>query len=173
MIVDQSHPPACVYERAESLAGHINNLYNTTFWALVQQGGMTHTAAEEHLKGTVSGDKNEILWSKFGINYNNEPEMYRKGSVVFREYGLETVAEGSESTTKAKDEDENSASGMQEAVSKTQVEKMHKARRKAKVVTSHVDIIRDEFWIARPWLRSGKPGIPIDDSANSRKNSRS
>jgi tRNA(His) guanylyltransferase len=64
--------------------GHINNLYNTTFWALVQRGGMTGRAAEEALRGTVAKDKNEILWSRFSINYNNEPEMFKKGSVVFR-----------------------------------------------------------------------------------------
>lgn len=31
-------------------AGHINNLYNTTFWVLVQKGGMDATQAEERLK---------------------------------------------------------------------------------------------------------------------------
>ena len=30
--------------------GHINNLYNTTFWALVQKGGMDVRQAEEMLK---------------------------------------------------------------------------------------------------------------------------
>lgn len=30
--------------------GHINNLYNTTFWALVQKGGMLRAEAEETLK---------------------------------------------------------------------------------------------------------------------------
>lgn len=34
---------------------------------------------------TLAKDKNEILFSRFGINYNNEPEMYKKGSVVFRD----------------------------------------------------------------------------------------
>lgn len=36
-------------------------------------------------QGTVSSDKNEILFSRYGINYNNEQEMYKKGSVLFRE----------------------------------------------------------------------------------------
>lgn len=36
-------------------------------------------------KGTLAADKNEILWSRFGINYNNEPEIYKKGSVVLRD----------------------------------------------------------------------------------------
>nr|CAG4648128.1 EOG090X0AR4 [Moina brachiata]SVE93177.1 EOG090X0AR4 [Moina brachiata] len=66
---------------------HINNLYNTTFWALVLKGGLTPHEAEERLKGTLSGDKNEILFSQFGVNYNTEPELYRKGTVLVRRRG--------------------------------------------------------------------------------------
>ncbi|KAI4684798.1 uncharacterized protein J4E88_004239 [Alternaria novae-zelandiae] len=65
--------------------GHINNLYNTTFWTLVQQGGMGAREAEQRLKGTVSSDKNEILFKEFGINYNNEPECFKKGTVLYRD----------------------------------------------------------------------------------------
>ncbi|KAF2677784.1 Thg1-domain-containing protein [Lentithecium fluviatile CBS 122367] len=65
---------------------HINNLYNTSFWALVQQGGMDPRAAEQELSGTFSADKNEILFSRFGINYNNEPEIFKKGSVLYRDF---------------------------------------------------------------------------------------
>jgi tRNA(His) guanylyltransferase len=138
----------------------------------VHQGGLTATAAEELLQGTVSGDKNEILWSKFGINYNNEPEIFRKGSVVFREYALEPPLSAGNGTAggkksvdcgrdEEKEEENEEGSDIQAPVSKTQADKMSKARRKAKVVTKHVDIIRDEFWAQRPWLRSGKPGRPI------------
>ena len=31
------------------LVGHINNLYNTTFWALIQLGGMDGKEAEKEL----------------------------------------------------------------------------------------------------------------------------
>ena len=142
------------------MAGHINNLYNTTFWALVQQGGMSPTAAEEQLKGTVSSDKNEILWSQFGINYNNEPDMFKKGSVVFRDYVLESAAIERDAD---KVEDGEEATGVAMSMSKTQAEKIRKLRQRAKVVTGHVDIIKDEFWIRRPWIRSGKPGkLPAD-----------
>jgi tRNA(His) guanylyltransferase len=34
-------------------------------------------AAQERLKGTLAGDKNEILFSEFNINYNNEEEQFR------------------------------------------------------------------------------------------------
>ncbi|KIW12635.1 hypothetical protein PV08_09913 [Exophiala spinifera] len=176
---------------------HINNLYNTTFWSLVQQGGMSQTEAEEFLKGTLASDKNEILWSRFGINYNDEPEMFRKGSVVYREYALEntpstntntnintrTRSGGGQGRTKGPekkvevevetnddhvegdvddDGDDLRDNSEKQVLSKTQAEKMRKARQRAKIVTAHVDIIKDEFWVRRPWLRSGRPGRPIE-----------
>ena len=36
------------------------------------------------LKGTFSKDKNEILFKDYGINYNNEPVMFRKGTTLIR-----------------------------------------------------------------------------------------
>lgn len=50
-----------------------------------------HLSADTHMligeQGSVSKDKNEILFSRFGINYNNEPEILKKGSVIFRDVG--------------------------------------------------------------------------------------
>ncbi|KAK7863488.1 hypothetical protein R5R35_010519 [Gryllus longicercus] len=63
---------------------HINNLYNTAFWSLVLKKGFTNAQAEERLKGTVASDKNELLFSEFGLNYNNEPAVYRKGTILIR-----------------------------------------------------------------------------------------
>ncbi len=65
---------------------HIINRYNTTFWALVQRGGLSEHEAHEKLKGSLAKDKNELLFSQFGINYNNEPgiEIFRKGSLILR-----------------------------------------------------------------------------------------
>ncbi|OBZ91808.1 putative tRNA(His) guanylyltransferase [Choanephora cucurbitarum] len=63
---------------------HINNLFNTTFWTLVQKTNMTETEAEKHLRGSFSKDKNEILFNH-GINYNNLPQIYRKGSTIIRQ----------------------------------------------------------------------------------------
>jgi len=72
---------------------HINNLYNTTFWSLVLKGGMNNQAAMERLKGTLSADKNEILFSQFGINYNTLPQVYRKGTVLYRSKASATSIE--------------------------------------------------------------------------------
>ena len=110
--------------------------------------------AEEMLKGTVAGQKNEILWGRFGINYNEEGEVCRKGSVVFREFELESGrGEGGEEATSEVRQDE--------VASKTQLEKQGKAKAKAQIVVRHVDIIKDEFWDKRPWILSGKAGRPV------------
>ncbi|XP_058055327.1 probable tRNA(His) guanylyltransferase [Anopheles bellator] len=62
---------------------HVNNLYNTTFWNLVASG-LSNAESEQRLQGTLASDKNEILFSQFNINYNNEPVMYRKGTILLR-----------------------------------------------------------------------------------------
>ncbi|KAL8832790.1 MAG: hypothetical protein Q9191_000062 [Dirinaria sp. TL-2023a] len=121
---------------------HINNLYNTTFWALVQLGGMDTTEAEDQLKGTLAADKNEILFTRFNLNYNNEPEIFKKGSVIYRDYEAAST-EGSLNT---------GAETNQAERSKTQREKERKRRAKACIVVAHCDIIKDDFWNNRPWL---------------------
>lgn len=63
---------------------HINNLYNTAFWYLIIKCGLSAQESEKTLSGTVSSDKQEILFSRCGINYNNEPEMFKKGSLIYK-----------------------------------------------------------------------------------------
>ncbi|EEH50670.2 tRNA guanylyltransferase [Paracoccidioides brasiliensis Pb18] len=146
---------------------HINNLYNTTFWNMILQGGISNTEAEKELQGTVSGEKNEILFSRFGINYNNEPEMYRKGSVIFRDIAhlFETQYE-----TQPQTEEEKAGDGSNEVeaetgeevppteMTKSQLARLRKIQKKATIVVKHMDIIKDEFWEQRPWILSNKPG---------------
>jgi len=66
---------------------HINNLYNTTFWSLVLKGGLSNQEAQKRILHTQAKDKNEILFSEFGINYNNEPEQFRKGTILIKNPG--------------------------------------------------------------------------------------
>lgn len=40
--------------------------------------------AEKVLSGTISSEKNEILFKECGTNYNNELPIYRKGTVLIR-----------------------------------------------------------------------------------------
>ena len=53
MLVTDSEPGSRVTNVRMLKEGHINNLYNTTFWALIQQGQRTPQEAEKEL--TVSG----------------------------------------------------------------------------------------------------------------------
>ncbi|KAK7531150.1 Thg1 C terminal domain-containing protein [Phyllosticta citricarpa] len=154
---------------------HINNLYNTTFWALINQGGMSATAAEQRLAGTISADKHEILFKQFGINYNNEHDLYKKGTVLYRDYDLErsnpssataetslssgVAAEGSTDSIKAQvTPSMASADAAIAVISKTQAEKEKKRRAKVGVKVEHVDVIKDDFWQRRPWILSGRAG---------------
>lgn len=107
---------------------HINNLYNTTFWALVQQGGLSNCEAEERLKGTLAADKNEILFSEFNINYNNESAMFRKGTVLLGQ----KVEEAIDKQTTTPDAPE----GINVLVKRT----------RNKILPLHVDVIGDGFW---------------------------
>ncbi|KAK3856071.1 hypothetical protein Pcinc_037570 [Petrolisthes cinctipes] len=63
---------------------HINNLYNTCFWALVENGGCSPRQAEAKLRGTFSDDKRRLLSLGFGRDYDDEEEVYRKGTVMTR-----------------------------------------------------------------------------------------
>ncbi|TKA76839.1 hypothetical protein B0A55_04635 [Friedmanniomyces simplex] len=130
---------------------HINNLYNTTFWNMVLKGGMSTTEAEQALKGTVSSDKNEILFSRFGINYNSEPEAYKKGTVVYRLYVKDSCVNGSLKP-------ENTGDKVPDTASKTQLEKERKRKQKAQIVIDHPDIIGDAFWTAHPYILASKRG---------------
>uniref|UniRef100_A0A5S6QQL0 Probable tRNA(His) guanylyltransferase n=1 Tax=Trichuris muris TaxID=70415 RepID=A0A5S6QQL0_TRIMR len=70
---------------------HINNLYNTAFWKLVLEGGHSCAAAERCLRGSTSAVKNELLFSQFNTNYNDEPQLFRKGTVLWRAQDGNTI----------------------------------------------------------------------------------
>ncbi|XP_048884618.1 probable tRNA(His) guanylyltransferase [Brienomyrus brachyistius] len=110
---------------------HINNLYNTAFWNLVQKGGLSTSQAEEKLKGTVTADKNEILFSEFNINYNNEPPLYRKGTVLIWEKVNETTVK----QVRLPNEDEKEVTVI---------------RSRSKVTAHHCDVIGEQFWEQHP-----------------------
>lgn len=131
---------------------HINNLYNTTFWNMVLKGGMSNAEAELELKGTLAADKNEILFSRFAINYNDEQQVYRKGTVVYRAFDNEHDMQNGG----AKD---GKVGGKQaDPESKTQIEKERKRKQKAIIAVEHLDIIGDAFWDARPYILASKRG---------------
>ncbi|WWD07258.1 hypothetical protein V865_005355 [Kwoniella europaea PYCC6329] len=150
---------------------HINNLYNTAFWALVKDGQST-TQANKTLQGTDSKDKNEILFSKYGINYNNLPEQYRKGSICVRRPTIviddqQQQQQIEESTTAGVSnisiDDPAVGSVEDDSASQTRINGVIRKEKKVKkvkpyegidgeIVVLHEDIIKDGFWKERPWL---------------------
>ncbi|XP_075623030.1 putative tRNA(His) guanylyltransferase isoform X2 [Balearica regulorum gibbericeps] len=111
---------------------HINNLYNTVFWMLVQRSGLTPVQAQDRLQGTLAGDKNEILFSEFNINYNNEPLMYRKGTVLIWQKTNEVRTKKIKLPKEAEEKE------------------VEVTRTRTKVVPLHCDIIGDQFWEEYP-----------------------
>ncbi|XP_057631211.1 probable tRNA(His) guanylyltransferase isoform X1 [Chionomys nivalis] len=117
---------------------HINNLYNTVFWALIQKSGLTPVQAQERLKGTLAGDKNEILFSQFHINYNDEPQMYRKGTVLV----WQKVDEVRTQEVRLPAEMEG--------------ERMTVTRTRSRPVPLYCDLIGDAFWKEHPDILMGE-----------------
>ncbi|XP_061473477.1 probable tRNA(His) guanylyltransferase isoform X2 [Rhineura floridana] len=111
---------------------HVNNLYNTVFWTLVQRGGLTPAQAQKQLQGTLAGDKNEILFSQFNINYNNEPLIYRKGTVLVWQKADQIIKK------KIKIPEE------------TEEKEVEVIRPRTTTVPFHCDIIGDHFWDQYP-----------------------
>lgn len=138
---------------------HINNLFNTTFWALVQQGGKSTQEAEQILKGTLSKDKHDILFSQFGINYNNESEIFRKGSLLTKAHQLTCIQQYDKVSNVI-------CSGLppgQATFDKTGTlqkgDKIHDGK-VATIVAVHDDIMGDEFWLRNPLLLGAPDSEP-------------
>lgn len=71
----------------------------------MQQGGRSTTEAHAQLKGTFSKDKHELLFTQFGINYNKEEEVYKRGTILIRMEGYEkTTSDKKAKKTKKADE---------------------------------------------------------------------
>ena len=120
-------------------------------------------------QGTVSADKNELLFSQFGINYNNLPEIYRKGSVLIwtpaekasagnkkcddldkkTDQAQSNVTEKEQFNDDGKSHDSSSppgaaAASLAAANDRGSGRSKGKVKRVVKVL--HVDIIGDKFW---------------------------
>lgn len=144
---------------------HINNLYNSVFHALTGQFvrhtlsqksadepaviikeplavycepdfvPLSPQQATERLNGTVSSDKNEILFKQFGVNYNNELQQFRKGTVV-----LLTLSQTRHNIDQAKEKP------------KKGTEESPLPILRCETTVLHTDIIRDQFWTENKYI---------------------
>ena len=145
---------------------HVNCQYNACFWALVQGDGKTKAAAAAALRGTRTADKNELLFQR-GVNYSKLPARHRKGSVLLRKVDVldaETEADDEEEEQKegncgtaaeacGDDDDDNEESSA--ACSSSSL----LARLAPGWAVAHCDVIKDEFWEARPHLISRETNL--------------
>lgn len=130
---------------------HVNNLFNTAFWALVKKGSKTVQEAEALLKGTSSAEKNELLYSQFGINYNDEHVMFRKGSFIVKR--PERLKEGDGEMSKKRmlsgDLVQSKGDGVKPDGA---AHGKHGDEDGPMFAVLHVDIIGDRFWKDNPHL---------------------
>lgn len=163
---------------------HINNLYNTTFWTLVkeiedneidgsnetkkQRSARARAEVQKTLLPTFSADKNEILFQR-GVNYNNLPEVFKKGSILVREISKRqqnrALKKSSEHTFSI-----NEQIAMRDELRRIKLE--NKAEKELKKHTNselnrleqtqinmgdgvsllHVDLVDDKFWSERSYV---------------------
>lgn len=98
----------------------------------------------------MSGDKNELLFSQFQINYNDLPAVYRKGSVLYFENQQDLIAQLAAiefSTENLGELDERTRKKKEKKILK-KLESQHKK----KLIISHEDIIGNDFWIRNPHI---------------------
>lgn len=136
---------------------HINNLYNTAFWTLIQHDGISEQEAHKQLEKTVSADKHDILFKR-GINYNDELAMFRKGSILL--WHSPTDATPSTLPPKVDAHPEGTqppqpieATSDPPSAPSTGQRRLTKAEKKALIPrrakelrTMHIDLIGDAFW---------------------------
>lgn len=129
------------YVRWRQVDCHINNLFNTCFWNLVKTG-LSNAEARARLTGTRSNEKQELLFSSFGINYNNEPLLFRKGSTLL----------WSEDAQPKSNVDEEASKSLVSSTESTELEKetskpmRGRKRPRRKLEASHIDMIKESFW---------------------------
>ena len=82
------------------------------------------------LQDTCAAEKNELLFSKFGINYNKLPQLYRKGTTLIWQPTQAEVTQPVEQLSTAK------SGGSRET----------KKQLKPEVLVLNVDIIGEQFW---------------------------
>ncbi|GAA6010076.1 hypothetical protein JCM11491_005856 [Sporobolomyces phaffii] len=135
------------YMRWRQVDTHINNMYNTCFWTLVLKGGRTAQEANKELSGTISSQKQELLHTEFGINYNNEPAMFRKGSLVMWELASPVAAEPApqQQVDLVRTEPAHPSESSTAPV-KHMRQRKTPAKPKRQLVVLHEDFVNDEWW---------------------------
>lgn len=108
----------------------MTNLYNTTYWALVNKG-QSEEETRKKLIGKKQKDENDMLYG-LGINYNNEPIIFKRGLVLFRVAKKTSIKDIKYSVDKLMYEGDD-------LIIQTLIEN-------ESVVVCHENIIKADFW---------------------------
>jgi tRNA(His) guanylyltransferase len=132
---------------------HINALYNLAFTNLVEKEKLSNHEAHLVLGPTDSAQKNEILFSRFGINYNNSSEVYRKGNILIWSVDNMKPTENTESEQKSIENNDTMSdnasiepTGMQDSNSPSISRKRSPPKPKRSVHVIHEDMINPSFY---------------------------
>lgn len=107
----------------------------------------------------MASDKHEILFSNFKINYNNEAEIFKKGTILYRQPDppVKVLDEPTNASQTASKDDLISA----DVAAKPPCQKKKSAKLgrgtsviKTSVMVDHVDLIQEKFWSEKPWVLS-------------------
>ncbi|XP_015791948.1 tRNA(His) guanylyltransferase-like [Tetranychus urticae] len=129
---------------------HINNLYNTTFYCLTGEyhscevnennetvfipmqnpKPLSNFDAQVRLSGTVSSNKHDIMFLEHGVNYNNEREQFKKGSLLILERGDDSTSN----------------------VKKSSKKKSTKDPEDIKISCLNIDVVKSSFWEDNSYL---------------------
>ena len=136
---------------------HVNNLYNTAYWALRQRLQLSAAQAHARLDGTDSAAKHEMLWKDFGVNYNDEDAAFRKGSIILWERHTAEDADGtSEDADETTDHDSDAPDANGEPTPFTSSSSSSPLRSNPRVrrrlVVVHEDLITSPFFTVHPGI---------------------
>lgn len=92
-----------------SASASINSLQFPPRTCILTFLGESKQDAQVALKGTSSGDKNELLFSRFGVNYNDIPQRFRKGTTLYRTRPAQEASPQNASNVRDKGEDSHVA----------------------------------------------------------------
>ena len=143
---------------------HINHLYNLCYTNMRARSTQpTPSAVEAELSAMDSAAKNEMLWREFAINYNEQPPVYRKGSILLWERyskdderrageGEQQHAADALAGQQHADEPADAEGEAAAAAADGLAVRSSRARQRRRCVLLHEDLITAPFFVLHPGI---------------------
>lgn len=136
---------------------HINTLYNECFWNLVLKGNLSKKEAHKYLMTTLSKDKNELLFSKFNINYNNLPEVFRRGTIIIRNKRFKkNEMKQEQDKINEKETDEKNTQQREQINHTDETKEINENNNFKRYIVSHENLVSEQFWLKYDYILKDK-----------------